>query len=220
MVQPIGMILAAVLAAPGPAKCPADEALKKELGVVGAAWQMTCAAAKETGLAMAALLPPAPPATGPRLVVAVRRGEARARVEVALGDLARNGIPSLSGLDWQLAVQPARITGADWLRVDVTAMSGEELLLAQTVTTFLRNDSSLQPLWTGASDRHERRFDACALDTIARFSLSAKRELVRERSTKRTFGDGGGVDRETLAAAKAKCVPPPAAREIFSIDRR
>src|SRR4051812_12935181 len=71
MVQPIGMILAAVLAAPGPAKCPADEALKKELGVAGAAWQMTCAALKETGLAMAALLPPAPPAIGPRLVVAV-----------------------------------------------------------------------------------------------------------------------------------------------------
>ena len=204
MVQPIGMILAVVLATPGDAKCPADEALKKELGVEGAAWQMSCAAIKETGLAMAALLPPVPPATGPRLVVAVRRGDFHPRAEVPLGDLARSGIPSLSGMDWRLAVQPAGIAGVDWLRVDVTALSGEDLLLAQTVTAFFRNDGSLKHLWTGASDRHERRFDACALDTIARFSLSRTGELVRDRRTKRTVGDPGGVDGEPSAKGEVR----------------
>ena len=216
MVQPIGMVLAVVLATPGAAKCPADEALKRELGVEGAAWQMTCAAIAETGLAMAALLPPVPPATGPRLVVAVRRGDLHPRVEVPLGDLGRSGIPSLSGLDWRLAVQPAGIAGADWLRVDVTALSGEDLLLAQTVTAFFRNDGSLQHLWTGASDRHERRFDACALDTTARFSLSSSGELVRDRRTKRTVGAPGGGDGESMASTKAKCVAPPPARDTFS----
>jgi hypothetical protein len=217
MVQPIGIILAVVLATPGPAKCPADEALKKELGVEGAAWQMTCAAIKETELAMAALLPPLPAATGPRLVVAVRRGGSHPRVEVALGDLARSGIPSLSGMDWRLDVKPAGLAGADWLRVDVTAMSGEELLLAQSVTAFFRNDGSLQHVWTGASDRHERRFDACALDTTAQFTLSKNGELVRDSRTKRTVGEPGRGAGEAPPATKAKCVAPPPARDTFPV---
>ena len=60
MVQPIGMILAVVLARPAAAKCPVDEVLKQKLGVEGAVWRMTCAATKELGLAMTALLPPVP----------------------------------------------------------------------------------------------------------------------------------------------------------------
>jgi hypothetical protein len=151
------------------------------------------------------------------VVVAVWRGEFHSRAQVALDKLAPDGIASFSGDDWRLSVRPARIAGADWLRADVTALSGEDLTLAQTVTAFFRNDDSLQHLWTGASDRHERRFDACALDTTARFSLSRNGDLVRARRTKRTLGDPVGVDGETLAATKAKCVAPPPVRDTFPV---
>jgi hypothetical protein len=225
LIQPIGMVLAAALATARPPKCPGDEGLRRELGIEGASWQMTCTATRDGRLEMAALLSPLPPSSSPRLVVAVRRGEVASRAEVALGDLAQDGIPSLAGDDWRLSVRPAGIAGADWLRVDVTAMTGEEKMLAQTVTAFFRDDGPLVPLWTGAGERHERRFDSCTLDTSARFSLSPDGELVRVRRTKRSFGEPGEPQPQTDGdaaapadgAGRTACVAPPPTRDAFPV---
>ena len=210
MVQPIGMVLAVVLATSG-ARSVRRRGLEGELGVEGAAWHMTCAAIKETGLAMAALLPPGA-ADDPGRGWSSRSGAATSIPASRCRSATWRGAGFRRCRDWtggspsSPRASPARTGCASTSR----RCRARILLLAQTVTAFFRNDGSLQHLWTGASDWHERRFDACALDTTAQFSLSRSGELVRDRRTKRTVGSSGaGVDGESMASTKAKCVAPP-----------
>ncbi len=212
------MVLVAASAV-GPARpaCPGAAALRQALEVEGAAWRVACTATKDGEVEMAALLPPTAAGSFPRLVVSVRRGQSHPRAELTLDGLDRDGLKALSGEDWQVSVRPAAIKPADWVRVDITAQSGEDLRVAQTVTALFRVAGPIQPLWTGASERHELRFDACSLDTTARFTLSRTGELVRARRTRRRFRDPGGVDAATLTSAKAECLATPPARDTFTV---
>lgn len=215
------IVLAAGSAPSGPprAACPSDDELRRSLAVEGKAWRVVCNATKNDGVEMAAVLPPATPAGAARVVVSVLRNDLRLRSETVLDGPERQDLEKTGGEDWKIAVRPAGIRGATWLRVDVIASGGDDYFSAQSVVSFFRigTDPALR-VWTGLGDRNETRFDACRLDTTARFDLSRNGELVRTRRTTRSFRRPGGIDSAQLKSLETECVASPRQRETFAVD--
>ena len=201
--------------APG---CPADAEIRRALALEGAEWQVACKMGQSGEAQMAGFFAAPKPGAPLHLVVAVVRGEHRARVELELAGPEEDAIRKIPAEEWMLSVGPAKISGTDWLQVDVTGRGGEDLFFVQGVVTFfqLENDQ-LKWVWTGLGDRTEVRFDACRLDTVARFSRAPNGSLVRSRRGYRAFADPGGIDAHLLKEVRSDCVRPPSKRDEFPI---
>jgi hypothetical protein len=207
--------------APG---CPADAEIRRALGVEGTDWQVACKLGKsgESGERQMAGFFAAPKPGAPlHLVVAVVRGEHQARAELDLAGPEESAIRNIPAEEWALSIEPAKIPGTDWLRVEVTGSSGEDLFVAQGVVTFFRlENDQLKWVWTGLGDRTEVRFDACRLFTAARFSRAPDGSLVRSRRGFRTFADPGGIDAHLLKGLRSDCVRAPSKRDEFPVGQR
>jgi hypothetical protein len=169
---------------------------------------------------MAGLFAAPEPGAPLHLVVAVARGEHKARAELDLAGPEEDAIRKIPAEEWMLSVGPAKIPGADWLRVDAIGRGGEDLFFAQGVVTFLQfENDQLRWVWTGLGDRAEVRFDACRLDTVARFSRAPNGSLVRSRRGYRAFADPGGIDAQLVKDIRSECVRAPSKRDEFPINK-
>jgi len=194
--------------------CPPDAEIRRLLGV-DAETPIACRVGGASVL-MGAIVPFTGVTGKPHVIVALDTGNAVRKGEADLEGTAREPLPKAD--DWQIAVAPANLYGASWSRVDVTAAQGDDRFAAQTVVSFFRGDGhTLGHVWTGLGDRHEKRFDACRLDTTARFALSAAGALVRTRHTTRTFAARPDLSADTLATLKAECVAAPPTRDSFVV---
>ncbi|HLK88792.1 MAG TPA: hypothetical protein VKZ18_02800 [Polyangia bacterium] len=198
--------------------CPVDEAIERALGISGAGWQVACTPTGG-GLALAALSCPDGRAEAPHLVVEIA-GQRPARFEIALVGDEGERIRAVHADAWRLAVAPARIPGVDWLRIDAVGEGGAEYVFAQTLVWFFRpvRDRLIEE-WAGLGDRTEVRFDACRLETHARFSLAPDGRLVRELRGRSWFSNPGGLANGELAPLRRRCTAGEPTRDLFSIVR-
>lgn len=197
--------------------CPPDAELRHTLGV--APDTPVACRVERWSMLMGAVVPFTGVAGRPRILVALQAGDSVRKGEAELTGSEREPLPSADA--WTIEVAPANLYGASWSRVDVTAtkgQAGKDLFTTQTVVSFFRDDGpTLRHLWTGLGDRHEDRFDACRLDTTARFELSAAGALVRTRRTIRAVADRQDLTADQVATLQAECVAAPPDRESFVV---
>jgi hypothetical protein len=202
------------------ATCPGGEEIQRALGISGQGrdWQVACAPTGG-GLALAALTCPDRRVAPPRLVVAIE-GDRPARFDVALVGEEGDRLRAVHAEAWHLAVAPARIPGVDWLRVVAIGDGGEDYAFAQSLVWFFRRARDrLIEEWAGLGDRTEIRFDACRVETRARFRLAPDGRLVRELRSRSWFSNPGGVAGSELARLRRKCPAGEQARDLFPIDK-
>lgn len=204
--------------------CPTLDEQRRILSVQGPEWHVACHVAGAGEFELAAFIPPGAARRSPHLVVAAVHRDVRATLELELAGPDAAELQKLTGDDWELQVGPARLRGADWLRIDAVrrGATGAGQGSSQAIVSFLRVASgALEHLWTGLGDGRERRGPACELQTTAQFSVSGDGTLIRKRLIARVNGDGQAGKSSPpspRARLKSRCaVARPTETDVFEV---
>ena len=199
------------------AACPGEPEVRRALGATGTGWWVSCHAEPSGERTMAALFDSGKRGAPLHLIVAVG-GEHPVRAEIDLGGPEADQLEKIPAEEWELFLGPAKLRGVDWLRVDLVGEGGEDYAIAQEVVVFLRRGKDrLQAVWTGLGDRTEIRFDACRLESRARFSLASGGDLLRTRRSRSAFSNPGGIATDLLRSLRRDCLAAEPTRDLYPI---